>query len=243
MGVVIFNGRSSADYGIQVEHPPEYQTPAKDYEIIHIPGRNGDLVIDNGSYQNVSRQYQIAIGDEKENFTDMANRISEWLNSASGYARLEDSYEPEYYRMAMFQDEVSIENILQHAGRATIEFNCKPQRFLKSGEEVISISKKHTILRNPTGFSSLPRIKVWGMGPGYLKIGMRSVSISQIRYSIILDSELQEVYRDKDGEGDVNRNSDVTLSNGFLEFKPGDNEILYNGGVSDLEVIPRWWTL
>ena len=154
MGVVLFNGVSSADYGIQVEHPPEYQTPARDYEVIHIPGRNGDLVIDSGSYQNVSRSYQIAIGDLEKDFTSMANAIAEWLNSASGYARLEDSYEPEYYRMAMFQDEITVENILQHAGRTTINFNCKPQRFLKSGETSLLISAP-TTLYNPTGFHSL----------------------------------------------------------------------------------------
>lgn len=249
MGVVIFNGRSSADYGIQVEHPPEYQTPVKDYEIIHIPGRNGDLVIDNGSYQNVSRQYQIAIGDENGNFTDMANRISEWLNSASGYARLEDSYEPEYYRMAMFQDEVSIENILQHAGRATIEFNCKPQRFLKSGEEVIRLypdgsNTIDTVLYNPTGFNSLPRITVYGFDYANLQIrnSMTSwVRILNLDEFIVLDSETQDVYKD-----DCNRNSDIKMDNGFPIFEPGENKIFCGntpGTISYVEVIPRWWTL
>ncbi|MEY8515320.1 hypothetical protein AALC25_00060 [Lachnospiraceae bacterium 29-84] len=135
MGIIVFNGKSSKDYGIQVEHPPGYQTPARDYEMIHVPGRNGDILIDNGSFQNVDREYQIAVGSKGEDFTGMANKISEWLHSASGYARLEDSYEPEYYRMASCADGITVENLLRHAGRATLTFNCKPQRFLKSGED------------------------------------------------------------------------------------------------------------
>lgn len=237
MGVVIFNGISSQDYGIQVEHPPGYQTPARDYEVIHIPGRNGDLVIDNGSYQNVTRSYQIAVGSLEKDFTGMANVIAEWLHSASGYARLEDSYEPEYYRMAMYQDEAEIENIMQHAGRASIDFNCKPQRFLKSGEETLRFSK-NTTLRNPTGFSALPRITVYGSGSGVLGIGSYTVSISNINGSIVLDSEIQDAYM-----GNVNRNSDVILSNGFPEFALGENEITLSGGITYVEVVPRWWTL
>lgn len=237
MGVIIFNGVSSKDYDIQVEHPPGYQTPARDYEVIHIPGRNGDLVIDNGSYQNVKRSYQIAIGDLEKDFTSMANSIAEWLNSASGYARLEDSYEPEYYRMAMFQDEVSIENILQHAGRATIDFNCKPQRFFKSGENPLRLSSPTTLF-NPTRFHSLPCITVHGSGNGILGIGVYRISISNISGAIILDSDIQDAYY-----GTVNRNSDIMLSNGFPELVPGENDITWEGGISYVEVIPRWWTL
>lgn len=237
MGIVMFNGISSLDYGIQVEHPPEYQAPARDYEVIHVPGRNGNLVIDNGSYQNVNRSYQMAIGDPQKDYTSMANVISEWLHSASGYARLEDSYEPEYYRMAMFQDEISVENIMQHAGRLTIDFNCKPQRFLKSGEELVKITGQ-TILYNPTGFNSLPCITVYGNGRGVLSIGMYTITISSINGSIVLDSEIQDVYR-----GTVNRNADVILNKNFPEFVPGENSIGWSGGITYVEVVPRWWTL
>lgn len=46
MGVITFNGIASDKLGIQVEHPPGYETPKKDYEIVHVPGRNGDVYID-----------------------------------------------------------------------------------------------------------------------------------------------------------------------------------------------------
>lgn len=237
MGIIMFNGISSEDYGIQVEHPPEYHIPGRDYEVVHIPGRNGDLIIDNNSYQNITRAYDIAIGDTNKDFTTMANTISEWLNSASGYARLEDSYETEYYRMAIYQDEVSIENIMQHAGRTTIEFNCKPQRFLKSGEDKLTLTKA-TVLRNPTGFSSFPEISVYGSGSGVLGIDDYTISISNINGKIIIDSDIQDIYN-----GSVNRNGDVTLSNGFPMLIPGECNFHWSGGISYVEVVPRWWTL
>ena len=77
MGVIIFNGRSSKDRGIEVWSPPNYQVPQKDYDTIHIPGRDGDLLIDKESYKNVSRSYTVSFGQEgKRNFTALANSSS-----------------------------------------------------------------------------------------------------------------------------------------------------------------------
>lgn len=137
MGEIVFNGISSKEYDIQVEHPPGYQIPERDCDVIHVPGRNGDIVIDKGSYKNVERSYQIAVGSLDKDFIDLVNPISEWLHSGVGYCRLEDSYEPEYYRLAMFNENVEIDNIEFHGGRTTITFDCKPQRFFKSGDESI----------------------------------------------------------------------------------------------------------
>lgn len=237
MGVIIFNGISSMDYHIQVEHPPSYEIPSKDYDITHVPGRNGDIFIDKGSYQNVGRSYEIAVGSLEMDFTKLANGISEWLHSASGYGRLEDSYEPDYYRLAVYEESVTIENILQHAGRVTVSFNCKPQRFLKSGEQSAVFTGVGQLF-NPTGFQSLPIINVYGNGGGILGVGGYKVIISAIGSSITIDSEMQDVY-----SGTMNRNSSVTLSKGFPKLVPGNNEISFSGGITSVEVIPKWWTL
>lgn len=237
MGVIIFNNISSLDYHIQVEHPPEYAFPKKDYEIQHVPGRNGDIVLDKESYQNVNRTYSIAVGSFEEDYTMMVNRISEWLHSASGYAILEDSYEPEYYRMAMYEESGIFENLYRHAGRAKINFNCKPQRFLKSGDMPVKFTE-NGILRNPTGFMSLPVITVKGSGSGTLRIGAFAISFTQINGVTIINSEVQDCYY-----GLNNRNSYVSLSNGFPKLLKGENEVSFSGGITSMEVIPKWWTL
>ena len=237
MGIIVFNHVSSMDYGIQVEHPPKYETPEKDYEVVHVPGRNGDIFIDKGSFKNVPRTYDISIGSEHEKHSVMANRISEWLHSASGYARLEDTYEPEYYRLAVYKESCEITNIFNHAGRTTIEFDCKPQRFLKLGDRLNTFTK-NGVLRNPTIFASSPIITIYGTGQGTLKIGNYVVTISDIKASITIDSELQDSYSNT-----INRNADVILSSGFPKLSPGKNEISFAGGINKVEVIPKWWTI
>ena len=266
MGVIIFNGLSSKDRGIEVWQPPSYQVPQKDYDTIHIPGRDGDLLIDKESYKNVPRSYVVSFAKEgRRDFTILANSLAEWLNSASGYARLEDSYEPEYYRMACFQKTIEIANAYQIAGSATIEFTCKPQRFLKIGDKPITfIRSKQSIedsnnqlildasgnniegfvetqkfLNNPTRHASLPIIKIYGSGTGEIQIGNTTITLLSLSGYLTIDSDIMEVYKDEE-----NCNSKIKFSsNAFPKLYPGLNDISFSGGVTHVEVIPKWWTI
>lgn len=239
MGTIVFNGRPSTDYHIQVEHPPGYDIPERDFEAIHVPGRNGDIIISKKSYKNVNRSYEIAFGSMEKLFPEMARKVSEWLHSASNYARLEDSYEPEYYRLAIYNNSLEMENILFHAGRATIEFNCKPQRFFKMGDRIVTFnSASGNYLKNPSSFTALPIITVRGSGNGVINIGGYVVSISNIDQYITIDSTIQDCYK-----GTLNKNSYVTLGSDFPKLEEGNTQISFSGGVTSVEVIPKWWTL
>ena len=241
MGVIIFNGIPSTNYGIHVETPPVYATPERDYEVVHIPGRNGDLVIDNGSYKNVTRKYSISVGEIDGNFTTLAAGVSEWLHSASGYARLEDSYESDYFRLAYYVADAEMENLSHQAGKMLIEFNCKPARFLKAGERAVPFTTDGS-LSNPTFQKSFPKLTVVVSGSGTLTIGDQTIAISGLTNStrMVIDSELQDVYE----EGSLtNLNSKVSFSDGFPLLSPGVNTITFTGSITSVEVIPRWWIL
>ena len=236
MGIVIFNGISSQDLHIQVQTEPDYDFPEKDYEVTHVPGRNGDIVIDQGSWQNVSRKYNLAMDAGKISYTEVASKLVQWLHSASGYARLEDSYEPDFYRMAMYKDSGSISNIYNKAGQIEIEFTCKPQRYFKSGE-IADIFTTSTEYRNPTDFPAKPLIKIHGSGSGTVKIGAYTVTINDILDGMVVDSEQQDTYKDQ-----TNCNSKVSITE-YPKLIAGNNAISISGGVTSIEIIPRWWTL
>ena len=236
MGILIFNGISSKDLHIQVQTEPDYDFPEKDYEVTHVPGRNGDIVIDQGSWQNVSRKYNLAMDAGKISYTEVASKLVQWLHSASGYARLEDSYEPDFYRMAMYKDSGSISNIYNKAGQIEIEFTCKPQRYFKSGE-IADIFTTSTEYRNPTDFPAKPLIKIHGSGSGMVKIGAYTVTINDILDGMVVDSEQQDTYKDQ-----TNCNSKVSITE-YPKLIAGNNAISISGGVTSIEIIPRWWTL
>lgn len=237
MGIIKYNGISTDEVGIVVETPPDYEIPERNYEIISVPGRNGDIVIDLNSYKNVVREYDIAIGEEDGDFSVLSSKIANWLYSGHGYLRLEDSYLPEYYMMAAVIAPNNIINILQQAGRATVQFNRKPQRFLKSGDRPITVTKQITLF-NPTQFNSKPLIIVNGTGSGVVNIGGYSVKIDNLEDEITIDCELEESYK-----GTNNQNKKVTLSNGYPLLVPRDNIVNFSGGITKVTIIPRWWTI
>lgn len=234
MGVIIFNNKSSADCRIQVAHPPGYAYPERDYTVTHIPGRNGDIIQDNGCYKNVERTYEVSFDALNEDFATYANVVSAWLHSTTGYARLEDSYEPNYYRMATYQESNIFENLYNQAGTATIVFECKPQRFLKTGDNTITIQNSLTIM-NPTGFEAYPLFKVTGTS-GVLTVNGNSITFSSINDFVMLDCELQDAYKDN-----INKNS--TISGTFPVLKTGSNTISWTGNISSVTMKPRWWTI
>ena len=237
MGVIFFNGVSSEELGIVVEHPPNYEIAKRRYETIQVPGRNSDIIIDNNCFDNVDRKYPIAIGQEGGDFTVFASRMADWLSAGSGYCRLEDTYEPDYYKMAVMSDPGEVINILQQAGRTTVTFNRRPERFLKMGERFVDVYNG-TILTNPTKYTAKPIIEVSGRGSGSITVGRRTIEIKNITNTITIDSELQEAYSDG-----TNQNGNIIAPDGLPILEAGENVISYSGGITGVTISPRWWTI
>lgn len=211
-----------------------FNAPKRSVTKYTIPGRNGDLIKDNGCFENISVAYTIVC---KNRFESLADSISAWLKSPTSYCRLEDSHHPEYYRMGLVTDAITYTTgTLNHSAKATVTFDCKPQKWLTEGERVEKFTSAGTIF-NPTKFASKPLIKVYGNGQSTLKIGDYSMSLNLQAY-VTIDSELMDCTR-----GNMNMNSYVVLASGFPELKSGMNLITFTGGIKSIEITGRWWTI
>lgn len=234
MHYLIYNGESSADYDLLVGAQNTFNAPKRSVTKYTIPGRNGDLIKDNGCFENISVAYTIVC---KNRFESLADSISAWLKSPTSYCRLEDSHHPEYYRMGLVTDAITYTTgTLNHSAKATVTFDCKPQKWLTEGERVEKFTSAGTIF-NPTKFASKPLIKVYGNGQSTLKIGDYSMSLNLQAY-VTIDSELMDCTR-----GNMNMNSYVVLASGFPELKSGMNLITFTGGIKSIEITGRWWTI
>lgn len=168
MGVIQKNlyvdGINLANYGLYVTGQSVYNAPQRDVELVAIPGRNGDYIIDNGRFQNIEVTYPAGL---REDTTDFATRVAEIRNilaSRHRYVRIEDDYNPDEYREGMFVSGLEVTPACHNiAGEFELVFNCKPQRFLKSGETAVSVASGGTIT-NPTAFESKPLLGVFGYG-------------------------------------------------------------------------------
>lgn len=237
MGIIRLNGKSSKGI-FHVENAPDYEMAERSYEVTPIPGRNGDHIVDNGNYLNVERSYTINFGDEGADYASLASKISNFLNTSLGYVRLEDSYTPDQYVMARYKGGVSMQQIMQQAVTGVITFDRKPERFLKKGEIPMRVSNGSFIINN-TPNPSKPIIKVSGTAAGTVKIGSYEIKINAISEYVTLDCENESAYK-----GGLNCNRDVeAVGRRFPTLVPGRNNVSFTGGITAVDITPRWWIL
>lgn len=236
-----FGNLDSCEYGLVITEAPPIVIAEREVERISVAGRSGDLLIDKGRYKNVTVPYKCAIIPEGESIRDDAVFAVALLRTSACYQRLENTFQPDCFRIARVSEEISIESIMEQAGVFTVKFDCKPQRFLKTGEIPIVYESAGKLI-NPTTETALPQITVFGTEAGTVSIGGVTVEIKEIEDQIILDCDMQNAYRQVADSGPESQNSKIYAPE-FPTLQPGINEISFTGGISKIEIIPRWWSL
>lgn len=236
-----FGGKSSEAFYLTVEKLPVITAPEKKYSTISVPGRNGELHIEENAFRDYIQPYECWFRGPDAKAPDVAHAIKEWLLGSRGVQILKDSYDPDHFRKATYLGPMDMERLLNEYGRCIIQFSCNPQSFLNIGEQKIGFTTAGT-LRNPTPFTALPLITVYGSGAGVLNVGKQRVEIKELADVITLDCESMNAYR-KIGDGATQNMNNKISAPVFPELTEGENIISWTGSVERIEIIPRWWTL
>lgn len=162
---LIFGDVDSADYGIYITGEAVYNAPQRAVEMVTVPGRNGAIALDQGRWENIEVSYPAGCFGGDQN--DFASKISDFRNaivSQIGYQRLTDEFNPNEYRMAVYASGLDVKpKSTGKAGEFTITFDCKPQRWLTSGEAEITVTSGQKLF-NPTPYASSPLLAITGNG-------------------------------------------------------------------------------
>ena len=271
MGLInklIFDGVDSSDFGVFISGEGAFDAPARRGEMISIPGRNGSLFMDEGVFENITVEYPAFIGTSyKEIFRTKLGDLRSALTSRGNYKRLTDTYHPDEFRLGVYRSGLEVDpKVITRAGNFTLKFDCKPQRYLKIGEDPIVLTSG-ALITNPTLFYAKPLIKV--IGNGTVKIEPYEFIVSGNDGEIWIDSEIMESYRlvhtlydltdeeltviqDENGvDIEVSKEATPEAMEAFVEFvnyvypqiKPGDVPVWISSGITELTIIPRWWRL
>ena len=229
---LVYADRNLKEFGIiAVDSIEAWEKPLRKVTKIAIPGRSGDLLIDEGAYENVTIPFKcIVLRDFKKNYLNMMS----FLLAQNGYQRLEFSGDPMIYRMARLQTDVmpTPGAFLQY-GSFILSFDCKPQRWLKSGETWVTLTDT-AVINNPTSQIAKPIIRIYGTG--VVQIGNKTITVNSAGSEYIdFDCDLMDAY-----EGSFNRNSNISIDFSDLGFLPGSNGIILNG-VTSIQILPRWF--
>ena len=219
-----FGNIDSRDFGVYISGEGVFNAPARSYQAISIPGRNGDLLIGGDRFDNIDITYPAFIcSDFSANIRDFRNALA----SQKGYQPLIDSYHSSEVRYGCFMSAFEVEPTARlDAGEFEITFNCKPQRYNQSSLEPIESTASSTYFENTTSFDALPIITVYGYGILYEFLPDQTRlkwTIANIHDHVTFDSETMDIYSDS-----ANANDAVTfetLDTPFPVFKPGTSEI------------------
>ena len=235
--MIIWAGTSNKDVGMIIEHYPSVVLPNRSQEVQKVPGRNGDIVLPNGSFENYEQSYS-AFLDARNigKLEQVMPKVVDWLLGNEGYQRLEDSYFPDVYRMAFYSGGSEFVSLFNEYGEGTLTFNCAPEKYYKTGEWPIVMSQNQVLL-NPSSFAASPLIKVTGSGSGSLMFNGTGITISNIGTSVMIDVKLHKAYN-----GTTNRNN--TITGNYEDLMLGKSTtVTWSGGVTSVEITPRWWTI
>lgn len=229
------DGKSLKEFGIYVSGEKTFNSPELDYETVSVPGRNGDLIVPKNRFKNITVQYPAFI---RKDFLKNAQGARMYLlGTGSKYRRIEDDYHPDSYRIGVFSGPIDFEmRFLNLSGETNLLFDCKPQRYLKQGEFPFSVQSGQTISNQ--WMPALPLIQISGTGDGQLIVGNSQVDITDMTGSIMLDCDVQNAY-----SGTLNLNNNITVTGGWPVLETGQTAISFSGGITAVEITPRWWTL
>lgn len=245
-GLLVWGGENSTDYGMVVRSCPAFDKPTKRTDVFTVPGRNGSILFQDGSFEDVTRSYSVWIAEEETedsggnvsgSLAERVNALTAWLFSKSGYTRLEDNFEPDIYRLAYYSGANDVSNELIQYGESTLTFTCRPERFLKSGETAITVSNGDT-LTNPTKFSSKPLIRIDAAGT--VDVTINGVTITAVVTDYInIDCETMNAYRL------ASENLNDKITGAFPVIVPGANAvgITVTGTLTAVKITPRYFTI
>ena len=238
MSYFIFNGISSESMGIRIKSKNVYSAPKYDVTLTAIPGRDGELISPNGRFGNVSVSYTCFLPAKSiVELSDKLTKVKNWLyTEPNKYHDLTDSYDVRFMRKALFNSKLDISDECMKIGVFTISFSCKPLRYLASGLTKQTFSGA-VVLTNEFNFTAKPYIKINGRGKGTLTINNKVWNFEMLNGYTECDSELMNYYHD------TTLKNDTVTGDGFPELVHGENRIEFGGGITSIEIIPRWVSL
>ena len=273
MDIILFNGRPSTDFEMIVTEYPVLSRGVRRGDAYQIAGRNGTRVREDDTFENYTMTYKVGFPEDQSGPSITTAEIAEWLLGSRGYCRLEDSFEPEFYRLARYAGPLNVSQLLDKYGQAPLAFDCQPERYLKSGENAVKLFENVSDLsrpatakiHNPTEFIAAPLIRITGTGE-FLILKPAHHTVDAMEIIVTLDSSEAETIEIDCASYAIRTVSELAGSVVYGEasgkvrylthyptlarLDPGENtiqlelvDVLNQPNIQKFEIVPRWWTV
>lgn len=114
--------KSSSIENLRILESNHHSISSRDFELISVPGRDGDLIIDNGKKKNSEIRLLCKLDVRKnKNFTEVCMAIEKWLQGETVYKDL--IFSDGYRFKAICINQINIEKKSKYYGTVEIFFS------------------------------------------------------------------------------------------------------------------------
>lgn len=230
-----FNDLKSTDFNMYINAEYEITSSTSDYQIVEVPGRDGDLIIPNDRYKSFVQELPIIyLGKYKETM----QKIDQARQIMLGDSKWHDflfSFDPGYIYRAAYLSSFPIKKTATDITQ-TLQFEMMPYKYLISGNNLIELHDGVQLKKEGT-LNAKPLITVVGNGDISIAIGNSKLNLKGIDGGLIMDSEAQTC-TDLTGT----RTQFDKMYGNFIQVLGAskNKDVVITGDVQKVEMIPRW---
>lgn len=233
------DGASAKSKGIFCGAPISFSAVVPKTKAVQIPGRSGDLMLDEGGFYNreASTTAYVLPKALGQNITAVeAMRVAAGFLFAEyrGYRKLITAEDGGHYWLAQVKNAAEIAPRLNLLNPFSITFDCQPYAYL-TGYDEKTVVASGDVVNNPTLYSAYPILYITGTAGGEIAFPNGGIEIvDNISTEIAIDCEAGRAYDPLTG---ANRNYLIS-STEFPFFNAGNNAITMTDAV--VKYIPRF---
>ncbi|MGQ4573351.1 distal tail protein Dit [Leuconostoc pseudomesenteroides] len=194
-GILTYKGKTSDYFGMRLLANYDLEQPEYDYNSVEVPGRDGVLLINNGRYKAIKREYEFRVLLVRSRWPTIEKQltdISGWLNATQGFQPLTFDAEPDYIYKAAVTEGQKFTRLTPSVATGSVALTINPIKYLVSDQNAIQVVNNSTV-SNSGNVTAQPKITITGSGSGIFKFGKSTFQVKNVDGGLIVNSELQTV--------------------------------------------------
>lgn len=119
--IFTINNKTNKDFSFKVKTSNHLIKPKRKLEFISIPGRTGDLIIDEGARENFNLIIEGYLDGRNSSLKELCKGLDTWLNSTTGYQNI--TFDDGTVLKAVLISEINPIEVVKNFGELSLEFS------------------------------------------------------------------------------------------------------------------------
>ena len=119
--IFTINDKTNKDFNFKVKSSNHLTKSRKRLEFISIPGRTGDLIIDEGSRENFNLIIEGYIDGRNSSLKQLCDNLDNWLNNTTGYQVI--TFDDGTVLKGVLISDINPNEVVENFGELILEFS------------------------------------------------------------------------------------------------------------------------